>query len=128
MGMESINVSSSKIKEPYEPEICNNQDGSPIDIDGVEFLGSSSDFGTKPQQTDKNGSCTDRFGYCDGSQSMNLDACCLVFPQNEEKSKNIDPRVQINDHQRKLNSCLKTDSNGTAGVNAEARFIHILQQ
>ncbi|KAJ0094023.1 hypothetical protein Patl1_26335 [Pistacia atlantica] len=79
MGLESINVSSSKIKEePYKPEICNNQDGSPIDIDGVEFLGSSSDFDTKPQQTDKNGSCTDRFGDCDGSQSMNLDACCLA--------------------------------------------------
>ncbi|KAJ0034394.1 hypothetical protein Pint_25754 [Pistacia integerrima] len=129
MGLESINVSSSKIKEePYKPEICNNQDGSPIDIDGVEFLGSSSDFDTKPQQTDKNGSCTDSFGDCDGSQSMNLDACCLVSPQNEENGKNIDPRVQIDDHQRKLNSCLKTDSNDTAGFNIEARFIHILRQ
>ncbi|KAJ4723342.1 Aleurone layer morphogenesis protein [Melia azedarach] len=95
-----------------EPDIRDNQNRYHVNIDVVECLGSGADIITRLWKcANKNGRSMDGLSGgddSDGRGSVN------VALQNEDKCKNIDNRLQLDDHHKMKKSYLKSGLNGKA--------------
>ncbi|KAJ4723343.1 Aleurone layer morphogenesis protein [Melia azedarach] len=93
---DNCNNIDNRLKLDDEPDSCDNQNRSHVNSDTVEYLGSRADIITSLRKhANKNGHSMDGLSGgndSDGRGSVNVDAL-----QNEDKCKNIDNRLQLDD-------------------------------